>query len=61
LVFIFAIAFLCSLAAFGSPLRLTYFLPLLLCVLVYEFCVEYRIEQVKKTGETLGKNSHKGH
>jgi hypothetical protein len=61
LLFVFAIAFVCSLIAFRSPLRLTYFLPLLLCVLVYEFCVEYRIEQVKQTGEALGKNSHKGH
>lgn len=61
LVVIFLIALVCSVLAFGSPLRFSYFLPLLLCVLVYEFCAEYRINLVKQLGKLFGKAPHEGH
>jgi CHASE2 domain-containing sensor protein len=58
LLTICVISLVCSLLAHGSLLRFTYFLPLLLCVLVYEFCVEYRIDLVKQLGKLFGKDAH---
>jgi CHASE2 domain-containing sensor protein len=61
LLVLFAIALVCGTLAFGSPLRFIYFLPLLLCVLVYEFFVEYRIDLVKQLGKMFGKDTDKNH
>lgn len=41
-------ALVCSCLAFGSPWRATYFLPLLLAILIYEFAVEYRAHLIKR-------------
>jgi len=48
LVSVIIVAIACSLLSFGSLTRATTFMPVLLCVLLYEFAIEYRAEVVKK-------------
>lgn len=58
LLALLAVSVVCSVAAFHTPLRFTFFLPLLLCVLVYEFAVEYRIGLVKQLSKVFGGAAH---
>lgn len=55
------VSMVCSLAAFGSPLRFTYFLPLLVCVLIYEFSLEYRIDLVKELSKLFSRDAPEAH
>lgn len=48
LVTLITTASVCSVVAFGSLWRLTYFLPLLLLILLYELIVEYRSHLIKR-------------
>lgn len=55
---VLALSLLCSVVAFGTPLRFSYFIPILLCILIFEFIVEYRTDLVKKLGGQFGGASH---
>ena len=60
LLSIILVAVFCSLLAFGSILQATSFIPVLICVLIFEFSVEYRIEFVKKLLALFRGTSHHG-
>ncbi len=61
LLSVVVIAVVCSYLAFGSMSRATFFIPVLICVLIYEFAVEYRVELVKKLSGISGGESHDAH
>ncbi|MGB8511035.1 MAG: CHASE2 domain-containing protein [Pyrinomonadaceae bacterium] len=61
LLSVLVIAVICSYLAFGSMSRATFFIPVLICVLIYEFAVEYRVELVKKLSGITGGESHDIH
>jgi CHASE2 domain-containing sensor protein len=48
-----ALALACSYIAAHSTWGITYFIPLLLCVLIFEFAVEYRNQLVQKVHKIL--------
>lgn len=58
LLALLAVSVVCSVAAFHTPVRFTFFIPLLLCVLIYEFAVEYRIGLVKQLSKVFGGSKH---
>jgi CHASE2 domain-containing sensor protein len=60
LLSIILVAVFCSLLAFGSILQTTFFIPVLICVLIFEFSVEYRIEFVKKLLAIFRGTPHQG-
>jgi CHASE2 domain-containing sensor protein len=61
LLSVIVIAVICSYLAFGSMSHATFFIPVLICVLIYEFAVEYRIHLVKKISGLTGGESHDAH
>jgi CHASE2 domain-containing sensor protein len=61
LLALFAVSIVCSLTAFYTPARFPYFLPLLFCVLIYEFNVEYRITFVKWLLKIWGVKTDEAH
>jgi CHASE2 domain-containing protein len=61
LLSVVVIAVICSLISFGSVTRATTYIPVLLCVLIYEFAVEYRAEAVTKLASVFGSESQHGH
>jgi CHASE2 domain-containing sensor protein len=56
-----AIALFCSVVAAHSGWGITYFIPLLLCVLAFEFAFEYRIHLVQTVRDILSGGSSRHH
>ena len=61
LLSILIISVVCSFLSSGSFSRATFFAPVLICVLIYEFSVEYRVEVVKKLSALMGREPDHGH
>jgi hypothetical protein len=61
LLSVVVISAVCSLLSFRSIYRVAVFIPVLICVLIYEFSVEYRADVVKKLSLLFGAKPDHGH